>query len=176
MSAKRFFAVIALILAWPTVHPFNVQAASYWNRLQAERTLNGTGTIAHHLSIPGADSGRTEAGDVNNFFWGMLDLSGQRLGLMDSDAASGGALYGGEILRITSNSANMVTDITGKGLHLYYPLLLGDAYLNGHTFSLEGNGQLAQSSSVPWPSTLLLMGTSLLGIVILGWRRKDRCN
>ncbi|MEJ2069046.1 MAG: hypothetical protein P8X58_01345, partial [Syntrophobacterales bacterium] len=57
-------------------------------------------------------------------------------------------------------------------LNIYYNALLADNYyLDGLTYDfLSGNGQLIPT---PLPGSILLLGTGLLGLGLLGWRKRS---
>jgi hypothetical protein len=138
-----------------------------WNTSAATLAFFTGTSSAHNVALAGADAGQHQAGYTNNFAWGTLDLTGQTLALSDGNATHGGALYVGTITGETIASGQ-VTDITGNGFNIYYePGLNLD--LHGQTFSLLNGGKLAP---VPVPPSVLLLGSGLLGLVGLGWRRR----
>ena len=138
-----------------------------WNTSAATLAFFTGTSSAHNVALAGADAGAHQAGYTNNFAWGTLDLTGQTLALSDGNATPGGALYVGTITGETIASGQ-VTDITGNGFNIYYePGLNLD--LHGQTFSLLNGGKLAP---VPVPPSVLLLGSGLLGLVGLGWRRR----
>jgi hypothetical protein len=131
----------------------------------------------HYFSIMGADKGATTAGYDKNFAWGKVTIGeGQVVYLVDADDVLGGALYVGEIQGLTFGSP-IITNIFGEdGINIYYdPTLPGNAYLEGLTYSL--NTVPGEPTSyllpTPVPASVLLLGSGLLGLGLLGWRRKS---
>ena len=119
---------------------------------------------------PRARPGGDRQGFVNNFAWGSLDITGQTLHLVDGNDTPGGALYVGLLLGASLNG-DRVTNIDDNGLNLYYdPLLAGNAYLGGRTFTLQDGGHLAAAVQTPLPATLWMLLSGLAGLGL--WRRK----
>jgi hypothetical protein len=142
-------------------------ASKVWNTANSDLVfLPGA---EHLLSVCGIDFGRTLAGYEDNFAWDTLDFTGSpMLHLVDGNTDPGGALYVRSLLGVTL-SGNLVTDIEGNGLNIYYdPDLIENAYLNHHTFDLIGGGHLSPYHT-PVPPTVWLLGSGLLGLI--GWRR-----
>jgi len=128
----------------------------------------------HALYIPGTDLGATTAGYTNNFAWGTLTLdTGQTVTLFDGSDSDGGALYVEIITGLLISGGTAISNITGatKVVNIYYnPFLPENDYLNGLTYAFaSGNGQLIPT---PLPASLLLLGSGLLGLGFLGWRRR----
>lgn len=138
-----------------------------WNTGQAILKFVAGTDHAHNWYIPGQEKGGAYAGYNQNFAWGALNLTGETLTLYDGSGSDGGAQYLRKILGVEFNGL-LVTNITGNGLlNLYYdPTQPENAYLGGLTYDLTGGGHL---SPVPIPSTLLLLGSGLMGLA--GWRR-----
>jgi hypothetical protein len=133
----------------------------------------------HDFYITGVDNG--PPGDVtidtivDNFAWRLLNITSQDINLVDGNAADDGALYvgvlmGAEVSGIAVN--NIVSDSTSL-LNIYYdPDLALNFYLGGKTYDLAGgNGQLIPFHT-PLPPSVLLLGSGLLGLGLLGWRRR----
>ncbi len=149
---------------------------TWWNTSAATLDFDSTAGASHALSLAGADLGANLTGYANNFAWGTLDLTGESLTLSDGNTGNAGtALYVGEILgviRVDHGDGSWgAGNITGNGLNIYYdPSLAGNEYLSGLRYAMGAGGSLIPSP-VPIPSTLLLFGSGLLGLVGLGRRR-----
>jgi hypothetical protein len=133
----------------------------------------------HDFYITGVDNG--PPGDVtidtivDNFAWRLLNITNQDINLVDGNDQDDGALYvgvlmGAEVSGIAVN--NIISDSTSL-LNIYYdPDLALNFYLGGLTYDLAGgNGQLIPFHT-PLPPSVLLLGSGLLGLGLLGWRRK----
>jgi hypothetical protein len=101
----------------------------------------------------------------NRFSWGILDITEQRLNLTGS-----GTLFVGEFLGLEFD------ETTGEVTNLYSPMnvcfdlnLPGNDYLEGRIFEIPGGGQVVPT---PVPASILLLGSGLLGLGLLGWRRQ----
>jgi len=68
-----------------------------------------------------------------------------------------------------------VTNIFGaNGLDIYYdPLLAGNAYLGGRTYTLQHGGYLA-AAHAPLPPTLWMVLSGLVGLGILRRRKVNK--
>jgi hypothetical protein len=117
-----------------------------WDTDEARLSFNGGGN--HLLQLAGIDRGRTGAGYLDNFSWGILELgNGQTLMLQDGNAEAGGAIYVRSLF--LGGGTNQIASITGNGLNIYYDATRAEnAYLNGQTYSLTGGGELAPISEV----------------------------
>ena len=114
-----------------------------WNTLDAELAFVAGEDKQHQMYLPGIDQGARKEGFQNNFAWGVLDISGQSLELLDGNADDGGAFYAGEVLGAEING-NLIANIFGHGLNIYYdPLLAGNDYLHGLQYALQEGGMLA---------------------------------
>ncbi|MEJ2093439.1 MAG: hypothetical protein P8X65_14750, partial [Syntrophobacterales bacterium] len=148
-----------------------------WNTAAATlQFITGTETpTSHDFHIPGTDQGATFAGYNNNFAWGTLDIAGQTVNLFDGSGTNGGALYAGLVLGADLNEVDLIVNnilnSNGYTMNIYYnPLLDDNEYLGGLTYDfLSGHGQLIPT---PLPGSVLLLGTGLLGLGLLGRRRK----
>ncbi|MGO8668723.1 MAG: beta strand repeat-containing protein [Desulfobaccales bacterium] len=137
-----------------------------WNTSAAMLKFAGGGTHTFTLAAGGSP--------LNS--WGTLDLAsfvtGENLALA---GPSGAALYVGVFSDLLSAiSGGAVTNVTGNGFNIFYdPTLAGNAYLMDLTYNLGNGGFLEPlSSPVPIPPSAMLLGTGLLGLAGLGWRRR----
>jgi hypothetical protein len=152
----------------------STQRAS-WNTTQAILNFITGPDAAHDLYIPGTDQGATSAGYINNFAWSTLDLTGQTVNLFDGTGTNGGALYV-EAITGVDFAGLTVNNIVGSNtvvLNIYYdpndPL---NGYLNADTYAFAiGQGHLIPT---PVPASVLLFGSGLLGLGLLGRRRKKK--
>jgi hypothetical protein len=138
-----------------------------------------TNDSLHDLHLAGTDLGATFDGYEDNFAWGTLNIDGQTIYLYDGNEIDGGALYVGEILGVETSGLQVTNIIMGLedpelsiyyDLNIYYnPFLADNDYLGGLTYDLTNAGQLIPT---PVPGSVLLLGTGLLGLGLLGWRRK----
>jgi hypothetical protein len=158
---------------------FNNQSANTtdWNTAAATLQFINNGLDRNHIfSIAGADNG--PSGPPNPFAWGTLSILGQTVHLLDGDAIPGGALYvggliGAQVNWFTKMVYNIFNDDSSE-INVYYdPDLLVNAYLLGKTYDLAGpgGGQLIPDPA-PLPPSVFLLGSGLLGLGLLGWRRK----
>jgi hypothetical protein len=127
----------------------------------------------HDFWLAGADFGSGGGGFLNNFAWGLMDISGNVLNLLDGNSTPGAALYVHELLG-AEISGNTITNIFGHGFNIYYnpsdPL---NNYLLAGTFMLADGGTLGPTGGgqpVPEPATVLLLGSGL--ICLWGFRKK----
>lgn len=157
-----------------------------WDTSDASLIFNGVGTQIFYLA--GIDMGATALGYEDNFAWGELILgSGVNLTLLDGNELEGAALYigllGFEDPRL--NIADLLLDSIFSDFNIYYnPMLAGNSYLDGLSFALNGAGFLLPTDGytpptepIPEPSTIILLGCGLVGLVFVVRRRKknDYC-
>jgi hypothetical protein len=70
---------------------------------------------------------------------------------------------------------NIFNDDTSGAINIYYdPKALANLYLLGKDYTFAGgSGELsADATTAPLPPSVLLLGSGLLGMGLLGWRRK----
>ncbi|MEJ2071493.1 MAG: hypothetical protein P8X58_14030, partial [Syntrophobacterales bacterium] len=144
---------------------------------------NSTPLSGHYFYIPGEDN--DSPGDVlvtavtHNFAWGTLNILGQTVHLFDGNTGNNGTaqyvggLVGAKVNWFTKMVYNIFND-DDDPINIYYdPDLLVNFYLHGLTYDLAGTGggQLIPFHT-PLPPSALLLGSGLLGLGLLGWRRK----
>jgi hypothetical protein len=145
-----------------------------WNTAAATLQLTGTAGANHNLSITGTDYGPTGPGYTDNFAWATIKIdTGQTVHLLGD---SGGALYVKVITGVDVDSYDgFAHNIFGTTpvLNIYYdPTQLDNGYLMSLTYAFDsGNGHLIPT---PLPASVLLLGSGLLGLGLLGRRRKQR--
>jgi hypothetical protein len=131
------------------------------------------GDTTHDLYINGEDQGVDWAGYEDNFAWDTLDITDQTIYLFDGRGDDdGGALYIGLLLGLVLDEENdIVLNIFGQDtceLSLYYDP--GKTGLDG-TYAFAGG--LGSLIPTPLPPAVLLLGSGLLGLGLLGWRRRS---
>ena len=115
-------------------------------------------------------------GQASNFTWGTLNLTGQKLVLFDGNTTNPStALYAEAVIGATF-SGNTLTDITNADanpINIYYNVhLAANAYLGGLSYTIPGGGGGMLIAHAPVPPSVLLLGSGLLGLGALGWRRR----
>jgi hypothetical protein len=137
-----------------------------WNTRLADLIFSVSVDNTHTLEYTGADLGKSFAGYIDNFAWGLLRLAaGESLALQDGDDVTGGAIYV-SVLELLGG-VEQIASITGNGMSIYYdPREAGNDYLGGQTYALAGGGFLA---AIPEPGTGVLLAAGLLA---LGLRRR----
>ena len=140
-----------------------------WNTRQSYLGFIDGEDSLHNFYLTGVDYGATMSGYANNFAWGTLDVTDNYLTFYDGNSEEGAALYLRELCGLAI-SDDLIANLFGfDGLNVYYMAQLpGNSYLGGLTYELSGGGYLRPT--VPEPSTILLLSTSLVALV--GFRRK----
>ena len=68
---------------------------------------------------------------------------------------------------------NIINDDPNNVLNLYYDKdLAANAYLHGLNYTIPGIGGGQLRAHTPVPPSVLLLGSGLLGLGALGWRRR----
>jgi hypothetical protein len=150
-----------------------LQFANMASNSDTQQINNTEQILVHQFHIPGADLG--PGGGAHNFRWGTLVVDGVTVHILDGNPQNqGSALYVGQLqgLKIDENSQTVMNIFGFEGLHLYY-----DPYLNpelhGLTYNLMGlNQDGGQLVPTPVPASVLLLGSGLLGLGLLGRRRQ----
>jgi hypothetical protein len=143
-----------------------------WNTMHAYLGFLEGNDNLHDFYVAGEDFGVTMSGFANNFSWGTLDIFNEVLHLFDGNEEFGAALY----LRELSGAeifGDTIANIFGEdGITVYYnPRWKGNSYLAGLDYNLSGGGYLR--ALVPEPSTILLLGIGLVGLIGIS-RKKCR--
>ena len=113
---------------------------------------------------------------VNNFAWYSLNITGQTLRLKDGNGTPNGdqwlmALTGAKFTGMTLT--NIFNDDPTNVLNLYYDKnLAANAYLHGLNYTITGGAGGMLIAHTPVPPSVLLLGSGLLGLGALGWRRR----
>jgi hypothetical protein len=154
---------------------------SLWDTHNALLDFNKGIDKIHDLSVAGANNGRPGINGggpsnvvLDNYAWGSMDITNQTINLIDPDGTVG-ALYVNYFLTGVTTLGTVVTNInntSGHALRIYYnndpgfnPGLSGDYTWN------SGAGGLFRYHT-PLPPSVFLLGSGLLGLGLLGWRRR----
>jgi hypothetical protein len=156
---------------------FNNQATNNidWNTTAATLQFVTGADKSHNFYIPGEDYGPS---GTNAWAWGTLNILGQTVHLFDGNYDStGGAQYvggliGAQVNWFTKEVYNIFNDDSST-INIYYdPKLLVNAYLLGLDYTFAGGGGMLIADPVPLPPSVFLLGSGLLGLGLLGWRRR----
>jgi hypothetical protein len=142
-----------------------------WNTvLSTLKFATGADNI-HTMMVPGLDAG--PHGQADNFTWGTLILTGQKLNLDDAYTATSTAFYAEAVIGAAFSGLTLtnITNLDTDPINIYYNAnLAANAYLHGLNYTIPGGGQLI--AHTPVPPSVLLLGSGLLGLGALGWRRR----
>ena len=142
-----------------------------WNTVLSSLKFATGADNSHVFSIDG--QGPTV---VNNFAWYSLNITGQTLHLIDGNGTPNGdqwlqVLLGAKFTGTTLT--NIFNDDPTNVLNLYYDKnLAANAYLGGKNYTITGGLGGMLIAHTPVPPSVLLLGSGLLGLGALGWRRK----
>jgi len=142
-----------------------------WNTAQAGlKFITGTDT-SHNFFIAG-DGSIAE----HPFSWYSLTITGQTLHLQDGDATANGAQWLEALIGATFTGAtltNIFNDDPNNVLNLYYDKNLAiNAYLGGLDYFITGGAGGKLIAHTPLPPSVFLLGSGLLSLGLLGYRRK----
>jgi hypothetical protein len=154
-----------------------------WDTDLATIQFDGPNATKHTLYVAGEDIGITP--EANNFYWRVLNIAHQNIYLKDGNTGnttgfSDGAQYVDILTGADVNTAakvvnNIFGDLTYT-LNIYYDKNNpNNAYLMKYDYTFAGGlGHLYADdvAAAPLPPSLLLLGSGLLGLGALGWRRK----
>lgn len=136
---------------------------------------------AHQMALAGVDKGQVPYGQFNpgytdNFAWRTLSIAaGGSLSLVDGNSGnSSTALYVGVISGLVFDGSGRITNISGN-VNIYYDPVLNPS-LNYQTYAFSsGTGSLLSAVlPVPLPDSVWLLGSGLVGLLLLGRRRRRR--
>jgi hypothetical protein len=133
----------------------------------------------HTFKLAGVDGGQNISGYTDNFAWGTLDLTdfgtSEKLTLADGNTGNASTALYVHLFKDNSVSGGSVGDII-SAFNIYYDATLADnEYLHALTYSFgSGGGFLAPipAAAVPVPPSLLLLGSGLMGMGLLGYRQR----
>jgi hypothetical protein len=149
--------------------------ASAWDTAMATLQFITGADKSHNFYIAGADNG---ASSTNEFAWHTLNVLGQTVRLLDGNTGNtGSAQYVDVLLGADVNWAtkvvNNIFNNDSSEINIYYdPKLLANAYLLGWNYTFAGGSGMLIADPVPLPPSVFLLGSGLLGLGLLGWRRK----
>ncbi|MEJ2070973.1 MAG: hypothetical protein P8X58_11305 [Syntrophobacterales bacterium] len=144
--------------------------ASEWNTVKARLRFAKGGVEndkMHEFYIVGADNGTS---GTNEFAWRVLNITNQDITLIDGDGGSDGALYVQIIKGVVLMGSDVVNISTDYAINIYFNPALNPTLTGPYDFGGSGGGQLI--AHTPLPPSVLLLGSGLLGLGLLGWRRK----
>ena len=158
-----------------------------WSTYNAGMVFNKGTDKDHILTVMGDKQGKPGR-DMNNvvnvvtgdYAWGSLDITNQTIHLVDGRTAPNkeGALYVnfamvGVGLDTVNHIATNIFGPTGAGnyaLNIYYNPDVNTQFGDVNWTYASGKGQLI--AYAPLPPSMLLLGSGLLGMGLLGYRRK----
>jgi|WetSurMetagenome_2_1015567.scaffolds.fasta_scaffold26402_2 hypothetical protein len=174
------------------------QDTTHWNTVSAGMKFITGADTTHNLYVPGVDQGRFPASSL--YAWYSLDITGQTIDLQDGNTGNASTgLYVGKMLGAIINGSNKVTNIiggpdaahpiliyfdpnlnptlgkndyafaTGFGALMWDPNNFFSSRVGTHMLFTDGD---VSTNAVPLPPSVFLLGSGLLGLRFLGWRKR----
>jgi hypothetical protein len=152
--------------------------ASAWNTMAATLQFITGADKSHNFYIAGADHGSTYNYSNTEFSWSTLNILGQTVHLLDGNTGNTGTaeyvkvLLGANVNYATGVVNNIFND-DSNAINIYYdPKALANFYLLGRDYTFAGGAGMLIADAVPLPPSVFLLGSGLLGLGLLGWRRR----
>jgi hypothetical protein len=145
-----------------------------WNTVLSSLKFATGADNMHTMLVPGEDN--SPNGQANNFTWGSLNITGQKLFLDDGNPGNlSTAFYAEAVIGATFSGLTLtnITNLDTDPIKIYYNAhLAANAYLRGLNYNILGGGGGRLIAHTPVPPSVLLLGSGLLGLGLLGYRKK----